>query len=72
MIIDPLFNFTTMSEAGKASSQKIAEVFSKLLYELEDILPGNSREFSIAKTKLEEASFFAKKALRNYKENLGV
>ena len=69
MIIDPLFSFTAMSEEGKAKNQLIAEVFSTLLYELEDILPGNSREFSIAKTKLEEASFFAKKALHNYEQN---
>jgi hypothetical protein len=66
MIIDPLFSFTVMSEEGKAKSQYIAEVFSTLLYALEDTLPGNNREFAIAKTKLEEASFFAKKALRNY------
>jgi hypothetical protein len=68
MIIDPLFSFTVMSEEGRAKSQQIAEAFSKLLYDLEDILPGNSREFAIAKTKLEEASFFAKKALRNYEQ----
>lgn len=69
MIIDPLFSFTLMSEEGKDKSQLISELFSTLLYALEDVLPGNSREFSIAKAKLEEASFFAKKALRNYKEN---
>lgn len=49
---------------------EIAVAFSDLLFALEDILPGNNREFAIAKTKLEEASFFAKKALRNYKENV--
>jgi predicted transposase YdaD len=70
MIIDPLFSFTAMTEAGKDKAQEIAKVFSKLLFDLEDILPGNSREFAIAKTKLEESAFFAKKALRNYKENV--
>jgi hypothetical protein len=70
MIIDPLFSFTVMSEEGRTKSQHIAEMFSTLLHALEDTLPGNNREFAIAKTKLEEASFFAKKALRNYKENI--
>ena len=70
MIVDPLFSFTTMTDVGKIKSQYISEVFSTLLYALEDTLPGNNREFAIAKTKLEEASFFAKKALRNYKENV--
>lgn len=69
-MIDPLFNFTIMTELGKAKSNEIAVAFSDLLFALEDILPGNNREFAIAKTKLEEASFFAKKALRNYKENV--
>ena len=69
-MIAPLFYFTVMTETGKNKSQLIAEAFSNLLYELEDLMPGNNREFAIAKTKLEEASFFAKKALRNYKENV--
>jgi hypothetical protein len=70
MIIDPLFSFTTMTDLGKDRSRDIAIAFTLLLQTLEEILPGNSREFAIAKTKLEEASFFAKKALRNYKENV--
>ena len=69
-MIDPLFSFTIMSLEGRAKSTEIAVAFSNLLFTLEVLLPGNSREFAIAKTKLEEASFFAKKALRNYKENV--
>ena len=68
-LIDPLFNYTAMSEAGKEKSVIIAEKFTTLLRDLEEILPGGSREISILKTKLEEASFYAKKALRNYEGN---
>lgn len=47
----------------------IRVAFTQLLEELESMLPGNSREISIIKTKLEEASFYAGKAVRNYKGN---
>ena len=67
--VDPLFSFTTMSTEGKEKTVAIAEAFTTFLRQLEEILPGNSREISIVKTKLEEASFYAKKALRNYEGN---
>ena len=53
-MIDPLFSFTIMSLEGRAKSTEIAVAFSNLLFTLEVLLPGNSREFAIAKTKLEE------------------
>jgi len=53
----------------KVNSIRVA--FTNLLLELEGILPGNSREMSIVKTKLEEASFYAVKAVRNYIGNTG-
>jgi len=67
--VDPLFSFTTMSTEGKEKTIAIAEAFTTFLRQLEELLPGNSREISIVKTKLEEASFYAKKALRNYEGN---
>ena len=62
MIIDPLFQYTTLSQDGRDKAAYIAEVFSTLLYALEDTCP-KGREFSIVRTKLEEASFYAKKSL---------
>lgn len=70
MIIDPLFSSIGLSNTGLDKASGISEAFTRLLLTLGDTLPGNSREISIIKTKLEEASFYAKKALRNYKENL--
>ena len=47
----------------------IRSSFTLLLNQLENELPGNSREISIIRTKLEEASFYAVKAVRNYEGN---
>lgn len=69
MSIDPLFSFTQLNDEGKEKAIDIAVIFTDLLRSLEEVLPGNSREISIIKTKLEEASFYAKKALRNYEGN---
>ena len=58
-----------LSAAGIEAVNVIRDQFTYLLENLEIILPGNSREISIIRTKLEEASFYAVKAVRNYKEN---
>jgi len=63
------FTVHMLNESGKAKAARIASAFDQLLTELEDIAPGPSREMSIAKTKLEEASFFAKKAMACRPEN---
>ncbi len=69
MTINPLFSTTKLNEDGVAKATYIRESFNALLSALEDTLPGNSRELSIVRTKLEEASFYAIKALRNYEGN---
>lgn len=68
-MINPLFNTVALSEVGIVRVNEVRTAFSLVLETLEDILPGNSREISIIRTKLEEASFYAVKAVRNYKEN---
>lgn len=47
---------------GQDNALYIAQVFDEALNKLKSVCP-ESREFSIAKTKLEEACFFAKKAM---------
>jgi hypothetical protein len=68
VIIDPLFKGTALSNEGLDKAVGIGEAFTKLLQVLDEVCP-KSREFSIARTKLEEASFYAKKSLTNYEGN---
>jgi hypothetical protein len=56
------FEVHVLTDAGKQKAKLIADIFNRCLDALEQICPV-SREFSIVKTKLEEASFFAKKAM---------
>jgi len=56
------FEVHMLNGAGKANARSIARSFDRLLEDLEALCP-NGREFSIVKTKLEEACFFAKKAM---------
>ena len=68
MIIVPLFRSTALSNEGLDKSTGIAEAFTKLHNQLLEVCPA-SREFSLVCTKLEEASFYAKKSLVNLQEN---
>lgn len=63
MTVDPLFEFHKLNEQGQTNAIDIANAFNDLLETLKEFCPNNSREFSIVKTKLEEACFFAKKAM---------
>jgi len=62
-----------LNETGKQKALQIAERFNELLESVTSIaLDGSkeiSREMAIVHTKLEEACFFAKKAMANRKEN---
>lgn len=56
------FQVHKLNQSGLAKANQIAGAFDTLLGQLEGLCP-EGREFSIVKTKLEEASFFAKKAV---------
>lgn len=67
----PLFRVHILNEQGIEKAQKLANAFDDLFDHLERLVGAgvNSREFSLVKTKLEEASFFAKKAMASQPEN---
>ena len=64
---NPLFQVHTLNQDGMVRAEKIANCFDELLEKLEVFVGGGvaTREFSLAKTKLEESCFFAKKAMAN-------
>jgi hypothetical protein len=64
----PIFEVHMLNESGKGKAVQIAGDFSALLGGLQLICP-EGRELAIVKTKLEEACFFAKKAMANVPEN---
>ena len=67
--MDNLFTVHLLNEDGKQKAAEIAEYFDSCLDGLKTVCPENTREFSIVKTKLEEACFFAKKAMATDTEN---
>lgn len=64
MSIRPEFQTHTLNEEGKARAQHLAEAFSSLM-DLVEVqgTGGDGRALALAKTKLEEACFFAKRAM---------
>lgn len=61
-MIHPLFSYHKLNEGGVKKAEECAVSFTNLLRELESMCP-QGRELALVKTKLEEASFFAKKAI---------
>jgi hypothetical protein len=61
-----------LNQAGKEKAAAIADAFNWALEKLKMVCPENTREFSICKTKLEEACFFAKKAMASAPGNTDV
>ncbi|MCK4945542.1 MAG: hypothetical protein KAS59_04700 [Alphaproteobacteria bacterium] len=57
------FEVHILNDEGIAKARTIALCFDGVLNRLKDLCPEKTREFAIVKTKLEEACFFAKKAM---------
>jgi hypothetical protein len=64
------FQVHMLNATGKARAATIAVAFDNCLGVLLDLLPEPSREMSLVRTKLEEACFFAKKAMASKPENV--
>ncbi len=60
--MSPLFEFHKLNPDGIQKARAIATAFNQLLQQLELMCPAG-REMSVAKTNLEQACFFAKKAM---------
>lgn len=57
-----------LNAGGKEKAVKLAELFSELLTSVEAIARAG-RELALVKTHLQEACFFAKRAVADLKEN---
>jgi len=66
--MDQAFEVHMLNETGKEKARKIALAFDDLMTILKGDC-GEGRELAIVRTKLEEACFFAKKAMAKQPEN---
>jgi hypothetical protein len=64
-----VFEVHKLNDDGMKKATALQTAFKEFLIELEDICGEKSREMSIVRTKLEEASFFAKRAMAMMPEN---
>lgn len=67
--MNPLFEVHMLNEQGKELAKAIAGEFHGFLCSLEGMIGQEWREMSIVRIKLEEACFFAKKAMANQEKN---
>lgn len=63
------FKVHRLNETGMAKAIHLADGFSDFLSEVEGICGADGREMAIVRTKLQEACFFAKRALAEKPEN---
>lgn len=64
-----LFQVHILNDVGIEKAKKIAICFDDLLVDLEQTCGVDGREMAIVRTNLEQACFFAKKAMANRVEN---
>lgn len=67
-MIRPEFKVHMLNDNGKIKAGQLAQAFSNLLEDVEK-LGVTGRELAIVKTKLEEASYFAKRGVASLTEN---
>lgn len=65
----PEFQVHKLNSRGLDKATQLAEAFSELLVKVEAVIPSSSRERSLVITKLQEACFFAKRAIAVELEN---
>ncbi len=63
------FQVHMLNDTGVARARDIGKLFSAFLTNLEAQCGANGREMAIVKTKLQEAAFFAKRAIAVCPEN---
>jgi hypothetical protein len=69
MKIRPEFTVHMLNDCGKEKAGAIAQTLSSALDSLEQVCGKEGREMAIVRTKLEEACFFAKRAMAQRVEN---
>ncbi len=62
------FQVHKLNETGLAKAEQLGEVFSEALAKIEALIPA-SRGLSLVVTKLQEASFFAKREIATQPDN---
>jgi len=67
--IRPEFDVHILNPEGISRARRIAQSFSGLLDELEHLCGTDGREMAIVRTKLQEAAFYAKRAMAVRPEN---
>ncbi|HEY5657924.1 MAG TPA: hypothetical protein VIY27_09060 [Myxococcota bacterium] len=63
------FNVHILNEDGIDKARRIGSVFTLTLEGIEEICGADGREMAIVRTKLQEAAFFAKRAMALRAEN---
>ena len=64
-----MFEVHVLNSAGISNAKLLQRLFQNFLEEIETISGKEGREIAIVRTKLEEASFYAKKAMAMKPEN---
>lgn len=67
--VRPEFRVHLLNEQGIQKANSVALIFTETLDQLEDLCGIDGRAMEIVRTKLEEAAFFAKRALASRSEN---